>query len=586
MKCIAIPLFKIEVDYVVRDGRRWSVLEHLVLWACNDGGEAKALAKQTGMPLRLISEVLLNLLQAGWVEFRIGGDKTLFTTTVEGRRQSVRPIPEYLLELKPRSAVLYVERLTGRLFRNDELEIKTRSQFGSQPVTVLEPRVFTADASGQLIERLPLRQDECFETWRGRPRVVPVDLFAIVGEENGYFSGLPQRASASLGVVLAEEVAARFESAPATINLAGALLKPLANRGELQPITMEADDFVVGGEETFTAVKNIIDDADRIIIIHSTFIGKWISKLLPSLLDAVDRRKVQLYINWGKKDDPERIVENPSDVAARLAFGSRTNVVLGQRTTGSHAKLVIADVKGREGEYIGLIGSCNWLDSPYEAIEASLRIRDPHFLAHIAQSFAGLIAPSIDVEPVAGRLLAIHHECTRQSRGRGTHRAMLVIDEDHYAAVRDAMLERQAGETVTIGSHKIGHAGEVTVFEPLKGSAGAVFDIVYSKVIKNYHEALHKRVNALADTKATLRRSERKLHAKFVVWSENVLLTSFNILSGSPAPGIRGAEMGVLVNGPGVAEWFREKLAAQAIEIPIKANHRKRARRRRYRRHG
>ncbi|MEQ1716250.1 MAG: hypothetical protein ABL907_09745, partial [Hyphomicrobium sp.] len=504
MRRIAIPMFKVEVDYVVRHGRRWSALEHLVLWACNDGGEAKALAKQTGMPDRLISEVLLNLLQAGWVEFRIGGDKTVFTTTVEGRRQSARPIPEYLLELKPRSAVLYVERLTGKLFRNEELEIKTRSQFGSHPVTVLEPRVFTADTSGQLIDRLPLRQDECFETWRSGPRVVPVDLFAIVEEENGYFSGLPQRASASLGVVLAEEVAARFESAPTT-NLAGALLKPLANRGELQPITMEADDFVVGGEETFAAVKKIIDDANRIII-HSTFIGRWIAKLLPSLLDAVDRRRVQLYINWGKKDDPERIVENPSDVAARLAFGNRANVVLGQGTTGSHAKLVIADVKGREGEYIGLIGSCNWLDSPYEAIEASLRVRDPHFLAHIAQSFASLIAPAIDVEPVAGRLLAIHHECIRQSRGRGTHRAMLVIDEDHYAAVRDAMLERQAGETVTIGSHKIGHAGEVTVFEPLKGSGGAVFDIVYSKVIKNYREALHERVHALADTKASLRR--------------------------------------------------------------------------------
>lgn len=584
MRRIAIPLFKIEVDYVVRHGRRWSALEHLVLWACNEGGEAKALAKQTGMPVRLISEVLLNLLQAGWVEFRIGGDKTVFTTTVEGRRQSARPIPEYLLELKPRSAVLYVERLTGKPFRNDELEIKTRSQFGSQPVTVLEPRVFTADTSSQLIERLPLRQDECFETWRGRPRIVPVDLFAVVEEENGYFSGLPQRASASLGVALAEEAAARLESAPSTTNLAGALLKPLANRGELQPITMDADDFVVGGEETFAAVKKIIDDAERTIIIHSTFIGRWISKLLPSLLDAVDRRKVQLYINWGKKDDPERIVENPSDVAARLAFGNRTNVILGQRTTGSHAKLMIADINGREGEYIGLIGSCNWLDSPYEAIEASLKVRDPHFLAHIARSFANLIAPAIDIEPVAGRLLAIHHECMRQPRGRGTHRAMLVIDEDHYAAVRDAMLESQAGETVTIGSHKIGHAGEVTVFEPLKSSAGAVFDIVYSKVIRNYTEALHDRVHTLAETNATLRRSERKMHAKFVVWSDNVLLTSFNILSGSPAPGIRGAEMGVLVNGPGAAEWFREKLAAQAIEIPRKAGGRSRKRRRRRRR--
>lgn len=182
-----------------------------------------------------------------------------------------------------------------------------------------------------------------------------MDLFAVVEEEKGYFSGLPQRATANLGLAMAVEAARISGTAqPVTVNVGAALLEPLAKRGGLQPITLEDDDLVVDGEETLTAVKQIIDNAHRVVIIHSTFIGPRIDALLPSQI----------------------------------------------------------------------------------------------------------------------------------------------------------------------------------------------------KVVKYYKEALQDRIRGLAESSATLRHSGRTMHAKFVVWGDNVLLTSFDILSGSPEPDIRGAEVGVLIKGP------------------------------------
>jgi cardiolipin synthase A/B len=76
---IAIPLFKLEVTDLVRHGTRWSALEHLLLWACKKPRTTAELADDTGMPIRLVSESLLNLLRVGWVELHITAAATHFS---------------------------------------------------------------------------------------------------------------------------------------------------------------------------------------------------------------------------------------------------------------------------------------------------------------------------------------------------------------------------------------------------------------------------------------------------------------------------------------------------------------------------
>ena len=136
---------------------------------------------------------------------------------------------------------------------------------------------------------------------------------------------------------------------------------------------------------------------------------------------------------------------------------------------------------------------------------------------------------------MVSRLLDVHGECAvgpvRQSR----HMAMLVVDEDHYAAVRDAMHEA-AGGTVLMGSHKFGHAGETTVLDPMRTAAryGARVKLLYTTVLPNLGAAAAAAKQAtLAAEDVELRRVGQRMHAKFIGWGEKLLVTSFNFLSAS-----------------------------------------------------
>ncbi len=74
---VLVPLFRLDVDYLVRHGRRWSALEHLVLWACREPMSAQELSSRAGVSIRLVSECLVNLLRAGGSISRLGGWKRL-----------------------------------------------------------------------------------------------------------------------------------------------------------------------------------------------------------------------------------------------------------------------------------------------------------------------------------------------------------------------------------------------------------------------------------------------------------------------------------------------------------------------------
>ena len=65
---VAIPIFFSTVRLHLDKGRRWSVAEHLLLFALKDGeSSAKALAERSSLPPRMVLEALINLMRVGWV---------------------------------------------------------------------------------------------------------------------------------------------------------------------------------------------------------------------------------------------------------------------------------------------------------------------------------------------------------------------------------------------------------------------------------------------------------------------------------------------------------------------------------------
>jgi hypothetical protein len=122
---------------------------------------------------------------------------------------------------------------------------------------------------------------------------------------------------------------------------------------------------------------------------------------------------------------------------------------------------------------------------------------------------------------------------------------------------------------VVMGSHKFGHTGETTVFDPMRAAArhGARVKLFYTKVLRNLGDTAAATKQAeLAVDAVELLRVGQPMHAKFLGWRDKLLITSFNFLSASVNGRHRsGAEVGVLIHGPGIVEDFEAKLAAHNI---------------------
>lgn len=593
-----VPLYRLEVDYAVRHGRRWSALEHLILWSCREPASADDLALRSGMPVRLVSECLVNLLRAGWIELRASPSLTAFAATEAGSTAAGRMLPDRMMETQPKSAQIYMERLSGEFFGHKELSVVRRNTPGFRPDEVLPANLFNAAPFGpELVDRLPLGDDDTFERLREQPRLMPGDLYAAVEVGPTGIEGLPPRTTAAVGLAIAEAVrAAQAQIAPGRgMPPRDALLgRPIWERGQQASIAFGTDTLVVGGTEHLRAAEDAIRGARRIVVIHSTFVGRNIWNLMPALLEAA-AIGVQIHLHWGKSDDPEGVEDNPSEAGARLARTEipqphRSNVHLGASTSGSHAKVILADT-GENGGYCALVGSCNWLDSPYESVEASVRLTEPGAIAHVAGRLAALLAPVLGHDLAVSRLMDVHGDCAARPRSvSSAHSAMLVVDDDHYAAVRDAMRETAGGGTVLLGSHKFGRAGGTTVIDPMLAAArqGARVKLFYTRVLPGLgHVAVDEVRAALASEDGELRRAGRPMHAKFIAWRDRLLITSFNFLSGSVNGRHRsGAEIGVLLTGAGIVEKFEARLAELGVlsEYQEAGGHAERRPRRRRRR--
>jgi hypothetical protein len=580
---LLLPLYRLDVDYVVRHGRRWSALEHLILWACREPVSAQKLATQSDVHVRLVSECLVNLLRAGWVQFHASSEGNAFSSTEAGKEAADRPYLDHLTELQRRSSQVFMDRLSGEYFAIKELTTIRRNAPEFRSEDALLPSIYKASPFGpELAELLYYKSDDTFDRLRNMPQLIPGDLFAVLEVDKDGIVGLPARTPAAVGLAIwealqAEQIGGTFEN-ESMPSPEAALGSALEQRGQSAAFSYGPETLIVGGTEHLEAAEQAIRAAKRIVIIHSTFIGPNIKLLLPAICAALDA-KVHVFLHWGQDNDPEDIEKNTSAISlhlelSRIDLKARENLHLGSRTSGSHAKIILAD-RGEIAGYCALVGSCNWLACGFTNVEASVRLISAGPIGLIAGRLASILAPSVGQELVVGYLMDLQQECSERPGSTGQHSAMLVIDADHHAAVRDAMAETGVGGTVLLGSHKYGKAAETTVFDPMRAAArrGARVRLFYTSVVpKPGQTGTEARAAAsakeleLEQDAVELRRAGERMHAKFIGWNDKLLVTSFNFLSANPNGKHRtGAEVGVLLRGPGIADAFESKLINQDV---------------------
>lgn len=573
MKVVYLPLYRVAVSYVVSFGRRWSVLEQLLLVeVASNRRTVSDLSTASNMPDRLVIEAMINLMRAGWVEVRSTDNGVYFSATTAGsRRASEQELP-VTLQREARWQSLCVDRLTGSWLRVEDLDLVYERDLPEE-ASILEPVVNTYDpADAGIRDLFYIDVDEALEPSLPQFRTpskpyarVSVALDRILG---GLAQGAPLRLVQAI-IQKAQEFPDSSDDSRSKID---------STRSLCAYDDIRAEDIIVGGPEHRELIKSALARAKSACIIHSCFVSPdTVQELLPYFEEAA-QRKIRIDLLWGLNNDPEQNVPRKSitdteKILARLSQAARPRVQLSPMSSGSHAKVIMYD-DCLTGKWITALGSCNFLSTDFDWTEASVRVKSQRIAAYVlSRLIAAQLPASGSWSPVARRLDNYWSELKQKAHGvqeAGPHEIVLLTDDDHYACVTYA--RDFAKKTIAIGCDLFGLSAETSVLVPMEQAATGecAVELFYCRSSKFLRDEGRNpepdKVRARGIEIAVV----PAFHAKFLSFDDDAIaVTSFNwmstVVSGSRA---RGAELGVLIEGPGVAATLRTKLIG--VGLPFK----------------
>ena len=574
---VLFPVLRGTRRFHIQKGRRWSVIEHLLLDVVSrEPGTATDFAAKSGLPRRVIVEAFIRLMRAGWVEIGVVQESLIFRATPLGMEQaSLDDLPTATVtEAKKRGFI--IEQITGGVFRSRELDVRANHLLpipsdvelvvqlpeATQPADAHPSEVFTAiEGEDELIVGVDPGDDRLGKS------------HAVVTVRDGVIEGLPARASPALrSLVLAEaskaleaaqarKAAKKPKSASASAEaLAVAAPEPSPSR----PALFDHDDLIVDGAAHRSALERTVRSAQERIIIHSTFVTDAAANAVLPLLQQAAARGVLIDLLWGQ-DEIGTSTSASQEAAHRLKgkiaeTGRSDSIRVHRFSTHSHAKVIVAD-NGR-GRWQAVLGSCNWLASNFESFEASVRLRDPALVGELICKLAQLACgrPGIWNE-LAVEMTVLGRQVKSGVRGNGRTVPMrLLFAADHARLTLEA--RDRARKRIFVLSHRLGISGRPVALLPLLAA-----------VKKNDIEAVayFGRTTGLLSgvAGADLTREfaahgvniipvhQPRLHAKVLGWDDDALaVTSLNWLSADPPDLAVNREIGILIEAPRIADNF------------------------------
>ncbi len=562
---VAFPVLLLKLNLTLEKGRRWSVVEHLILHSlCQRPQSAAELAAAGNLPRRLVIETVILLMRAGWVELQQIDDQHGFRATAAGRKAVDQdPLPAISRLLK-RSASIAIDKISCTVFRTRDLnlvnrrrlqKIKKQGELTILPLADSEPPI--QSLQGEMIERV-LEHDEtcCSVALRGGQ---PVNLYALVTVREESIKGLPDGTPQVLKDAIIRAATKRVSST-ATPS-ARTARETFEERQRIFNIIFDNRNLVLGGDEHKAAFERLVREAQSRIVIHSTFISADRFRDLLPMLDDAAHRGVKIDILWGQSSiidgSTAEEVRSCRDMLADNAL--KEQIRLHSFSTKSHAKLLLAD-NGKQ-QMTGIIGSCNWLSSSFDSFEASLRFSDTRMIAEVAQCLATLACgPNDHWRELTRDLAVLAANCRKRAQATTSDTmASMVLGAQHGDYIRRA--RDNAERRIVVGSHRLGGSAETSVFVPAQAASDQGIEVVvyYGRTSgpasgtdpeKNIRDGI-------ANGLRIQRIRNPRMHAKFLVWDDDhLLITSQNWLSADPSDRNPYAEIGVYIRNHGIGREF------------------------------
>ena len=572
-RIVLLPVYRCTLHAIIDRGMRWSEVEHLILYALSQKDFTTIeLSQYAGLPRSVVVEAVVRLMRIDWVEMFVTSQRISFQISSRGlivvAQEKLPSIPNR------RSRVLsfFIEQLGGNILsfkgivplRDEEAKEFKKSQPDVREIT---PQIRHSDLPIKidLIEDLSQNQDIVYgdeEIVGYNPDLTSLDddWYAKLEVTEGEVKGLPSTCSPQLQGLIYDYFKAnssvnKSNSAPQNENTEATPSCPIRD------IDLHKEDFIIGGSAHKSFLESVLENAQSHVIIYSTFIRSDALFGLVELFVNAANRGVKIDLLWDS--DPcnqkaEEATENFCGIIKKRGLSDW--VRLRDFPVGSHSKLMLYD--DGVGSYHAIIGSCNWLYTNFSPMEISVRLRSSGVVLDCVKIFESLI-PSGNrgnglrehFFNMASSLKKHYPQTTGNAKGR------IISIGDHEDIIHRACDNAQS--SIFIASNRLGNAVENQVLAPLydvakKGNVGAT--VCYqrtneeSAITEEVMETLKKRYGKYINIQAV-----KKAHAKILCWdSDHVVITSLNWLSKDDYGRSPYGEVGIYLNGPGLADYVKE----------------------------
>jgi cardiolipin synthase A/B len=144
--------------------------------------------------------------------------------------------------------------------------------------------------------------------------------------------------------------------------------------------TLDPADLVIGGSDQKTCFLTLLGKAERRMIVHSTLLdAKRFEALADPIREACGRGVVFDLLCGDDVESDDLDNKNARAASAIMTFVRNDPLLHGKvrmhmLSTGSHCKLLLVDT---DDGLVAAVSSCNWLSSPFNAVELSVILRSP-----------------------------------------------------------------------------------------------------------------------------------------------------------------------------------------------------------------
>lgn len=567
----------------------WGAVDHLILQTIASGpATPDSLSKLTNLPKQLVIEILIPLMQAGWVE--ISNINGTYNFKITNRGLAVATEADLPVNKEPilRTRNFLIDPLTQQCYRVDR---KKKQSFiiyrGTKASRILEQY-------GEYTAEIKIKD----------PNYTPeiADIYSCVAYDDEEINGFESCAvklhyGDSLRYIIArvdsenkiygipdisDELRTEILNSAAKkreyIRLLGSTSKTGSHSSlheisplekTFPPLQIEAKyvQLLSTPEEHKAHFFNEMQNAHSRLIIHSTFINPDLIEPILEPLIAAARRSVQIDILWGQcePEKEDKISEYKRTLESIERFqtyidsqGLSTQLKFHREPTNSHSKFLISDRKN--GEWHTTFGSCNWLSSGFNRIEASIRVIDLQ-ISSIALSIASTLARgqrglanhlSRDLAVQSAKLSLLPKLQQGKTLADPVSVKLLTAPEHHTIA---KCASDEAKLEIFVCSHRVSYAGDRPIFTPLKAAIREIPSIKIRIAFgRSSGEMKNQDAKMLKDSLEALgfnviKADDPQIHAKFITWDENnLVVTSLNWLSSSSKGDYLG-ELGLHVIG-------------------------------------